>query len=406
MRIKGVTLKSWQIDAAKVFSSLGKNDRMVMISPRQVGKSLLITQFAFFITLNKPKSVSVIISPVNRQNAKLFNQMKNMCVQSPLTKSANESKLEIEFINGSKILFLSAEAGDNLRGNTVTGVLIVDEACYVKENIWPIILPFVNVSRAPVVLSSTPRFRRGLYYEWYGKSLSHEEHYKLVNASNYDLSFFRSEETVEEFRKTLSKAFFKSEVLGDFMDVAEGVFGDYRKCIKEPDNFDIEYVGIDWSTTGIDSTQLIGFNEQKEMTFRKGFNSTDPMEIVDKIAEILNSCPKLKSVLVESNSIGEVYYSALKRALKNPIILKKFNTSNTSKKEIVERVIEAFNRAEITILDDDELKWQLDNFSIIPLKNGNYTYENNDANVHDDCVMALCICCKQFLTNKGKYNIL
>lgn len=402
----GLKLVSWQLDAAKIFSTLEHGDRLILISPRQVGKTLLITQFAFYAALNNPKSTSIIISPVNRQNMKIFSTMKSMCVNSYLTKSANESKLEIEFINGSKILFLSAEAGDNLRGNTVSkgGVLIVDEACYIKDSVWPVILPFVNVSRAPIILSSTPRFRSGLYYEWYCKAEMKKIHYKLVNASRYDLSFFRSQDIIEEYEKILPKAFFRSEILGEFMDDNDGVFGDFMSCVSEPDNYDIEYVGIDWSTTGIDSTQAVCFNNKRQMVKIISFNNEDPMALVDSLATTFKSCPKLKSILVEQNSIGEVYFSALKRAFKDQSILKKNYTSNNSKKEMVERVVEAFARKEITILDDAELLFQLRNYNIEMLSKGNYTY-NAAPGAHDDMIIGLCLACKSFLTNSGKYNI-
>lgn len=405
-RIKGLELKSWQVDAARTFSQLKSNDKFVILSPRQCGKSLLITQLLLYTALNKAKSVSICISPVNRQNGKLFDMMKSMVINSPLCVSANEGKMEIKFINGSTIIFLSAEAGDNIRGNTATGILVVDESVFIKDNMWAVILPFTNVSRCPIVLSSTPRHRSGYYYECYEKALSGTKHYYYLNASKYDLSYFRSEEMVEDYRKTLPLAFFKSEILGEFMDDDEGVFGDYSSCIGDPDNFDVVYAGIDWATVGTDSTQVVCFNDNKQMVKILSFNGKDPMEIVDSLALFFNSCSKLRSVQVESNSIGEVYFSALRRELHNQGILKKFNTTNTSKKEIIERLVEAFNRKEIRILDNTDLKFQLNNYTVKFLSKGNYTYNNFSDSQHDDLVMSLAICCNLFLGTKGKYVLI
>lgn len=404
-RIQGVSLKSWQIDAAKMFMSLSKNDKMVILSPRQCGKSLMITQFLLSTAINKPKTNSICISPVNRQNAKLFDLMKSMVVKSPLVKSANESKMEIKFINGSTILFLSAESGDNIRGNTVSGILVVDEAVFIKDSMWAVILPFVNVSRAPVILSSTPRQKSGYFFNCWSKVMSHEQNYHGLNAGSYDLSWFRSEEMMEDFKRTLSPGFYKSEILGEFMDDSEGVFGDFASVTQEPDNYDVVFAGIDWSTVGTDSTQLVCWNAKHQMTHIKSFNRKDPMEVVDSLASFLNSHPELRSVQVESNSIGEVFFSALKRKLKNPQVLKKFNTSNSSKKAIVERMVEAISKHEVTLLPNEDLRFQFMNFEVKMLPSGNYTYGNSSDNVHDDLVMASCIGADLFLKN-STYNIL
>ena len=155
-----------------------------------------------------------------------------------------------------------------------------------------------------------------------------------------------------------------------------------------------------------DSTAVICFNKKKQMVSIKKWNAKDPMDIIDEIAEYLNGCKTIEGVLVESNSIGEVYYSALKRALNNKNILQKFTTSNTSKKEIIEKLIELLSRREITILDNEDLLWQMDNFILIELKAGNYTYGNSSDTIHDDLVMATAIACRLFSSNKGNYVIL
>lgn len=405
-RIRGIPLKSWQIEAARIFQTLGPNDKFVILSPRQCGKSLFITQILLYTALNKPKTNSICISPVNRQNGKLFEQMKNMVIKSPFCKSANESKMEIKFANGSSILFLSAESGDNIRGNTVTGILVVDEAVFIKDTMWAVILPFVNVSRAPVILSSTPRQKSGYYYTCWQKAISKEPNYFGLNAGSYELSWFRSDEMMADFKATLSPAFYKSEILGEFMDDNEGVFGDFKSVVKIPDNYNCVYAGIDWATVGTDSTQVVCFNEQHQMTKIIGFNGKDPMDVVDKIAKLINTHPEFRSIQVESNSIGEVYFSALKRSLSNPQILKKFTTTNTTKKEIIERFVEAISKHEVTLLPDETLHFQFMSYEVKPLQKGNYTYGNHSDKQHDDLVMATCICANQFLKSSAKYTLI
>jgi Mrp family chromosome partitioning ATPase len=53
---------------------------------------------------------------------------------------------------------------DNLRGYTVD-FLIIDEAAFISDEIFDIVLPMTNVKQAPIVIVSTPRFRTGKFYE-------------------------------------------------------------------------------------------------------------------------------------------------------------------------------------------------------------------------------------------------
>lgn len=387
--IKGLRLRSWQVPAAKAFKSLGPRDTLVLVSPRQCGKSKLLGQLLLYTAINKPKSHSILVSPVNRQNAKFFKDLRDMVANSPLVTSVNATDYEITFWNKSSVLMLSAEAGDNLRGNTVTGILIVDEACYMRDDIWGIILPFTNVSRAPVVLSSTPRFRNGYFYDCYVKAVGGRPHFASVNASDYPLSFFRTAEQVDEYRSSLPKSQFQSDILGEFITDKDGVFGDFRSCVAVPEDRKVATIGIDWSSTGADSTVLTFLNGRNQMVDIRSFSGLDPMALVDRVAELVNASDP-DTVAVESNSIGAVYASALRRKMANPSALRLFTTTNASKKAIIEGLLEAFSRRTVGIMDDPELLHQLSIFGLVQLSRGNYTYAALN-NGHDDCVMSLAI---------------
>ena len=49
------------------------------------------------------------------------------------------SKLTIEFTNGSRIMFFSAESEDGIRGNTFD-YLVCDEFAFIKKDTWQYIL--------------------------------------------------------------------------------------------------------------------------------------------------------------------------------------------------------------------------------------------------------------------------
>ena len=110
------------------------------------------------------------------------------------------------------------------------------------------------------------------------------------------------------------------------------------------------------------------------------------------IAMLINQENNLKSVLVELNSIGQVYYDSLLNLVdvNKRVLVEGFQTSNDSKREIIENIIQAFNKDEIGIIDDENLKRQLEHYQIEKTKTG-YTY-NAPRGFHDDYVMSLAIC--------------
>lgn len=67
-----------------------------------------------YASLSAPNSVSISIAPISAQSRKNYEDLVKMSL--PLIKKYNGSLLEIEYNNGSKVLFRSAESGDNLRG--------------------------------------------------------------------------------------------------------------------------------------------------------------------------------------------------------------------------------------------------------------------------------------------------
>ena len=387
VHIQSAKLISWQPDCCKTFEKMKKGETLVICSQRQVGKSFTCAQILLYVAVNYKKSLSIYISPTNDSSRKFFGDIKGFVENSSLTKKINESLLTIEFVNGSKIIFRSAES--KLRGYSCknNGVLVVDEAYYVPENIWEVVLPFTNVDNSKKIIISTPRFRKGMFWKFYQRALNREEGYYYVNTSDYDTSMFLNDKQREEYKSLLSPQSYKSEVLGLWLDNNECLFGEYAKVFNVPTDTEPVVVGIDWSNNGGDNTVVSGFNKSNEQCMLEIVTSiSDPVERAVKIASIINSHPTIKKAVCETNSLGEVYISILKRNLNNPNVIVDFTTTNDSKKRIVEKLIAAIGQGSITLLPHPQLDLELSTYEMEERKNGNYTYNGKK----DDCIMATC----------------
>ena len=402
--LKSAKMISWQGDCVSEFVKMNKGDTLVICSQRQVGKSFTCSQLLLYTAINYSGSTSIYVSPTNDSSRKFFTDIKNMVENSHLTTKINESLLIIEFINKSQIIFRSAES--KLRGYSCKkgGILVVDEAYYVPADIWEVVLPFTNVDNSKKVFISTPRFKVGFFYDCYMRALAGDKGYHLISTTDYDTSMFLSDEQKQEYTRLLSPQAYKSEILGQWLDSGEGLFGDYASVFLLPEDKNPEIVGIDWSNNGGDDTVLSGFNSSKQQCMLEIVtNVEDPVARAIQIADIINSHPTIKKVIAETNSIGEVYISILKKHLKNPSILKNFTTTNDSKKRIVEKLIAAIGQKVITLLPNSKLDYQLSIYEMQSLKNGNYTYNGKK----DDCIMATCFAVDEFYNtgNKGAYML-
>ena len=177
-----------------------KGETLVICSQRQVGKSFTCAQILLYVAVNYKKSLSIYISPTNDSSRKFFGDIKGFVENSAFTKKVNESLLTIEFVNGSKILFRSAES--KLRGYSCknSGVLVVDEAYYVPEDIWEVVLPFTNVDNSKKIIISTPRFRKGMFWKFYQRAVRGDKGYYHINTADYDTSMFLSDQQKKSIR--------------------------------------------------------------------------------------------------------------------------------------------------------------------------------------------------------------
>ena len=389
------TPKQWQnevIEAVK--DSHGTGKRFVVVSGRQRGKTAMIIILLIMMSL-KQKGVSVLVEPTIAQSMRVFEEIKDALEGTRLLKKANGSSLIITLLNGSEIWFRSTAQRDGLRGMTCSNILVLDEVAFMPDEMIQIVLPIVNVKKCPVLMCSTPMFASGYFYEMFGEGLSGNPTVQTFEwyLDKYDMSEFITDEQFNFYKRTYSKQQFQAEILGKFVKDKSFVFGDFTKCIRTPNNKIVEFMGIDWGTgQNGDSTVVTMMNADKEVVKIWETNNLPPTEQLKMIAMLINQENNLKSVLVELNSIGQVYYDSLLNLVdvNKRVLVEGFQTSNDSKREIIENIIQAFNKDEIGIIDDENLKRQLEHYQIEKTKTG-YTY-NAPRGFHDDYVMSLAIC--------------
>lgn len=348
------------------------------------------------------------VSPTLKQARKVFKEIKSAIEGTSIYFKANESLYEILLRNGSSIQFVSAEQKDNLRGFTVSGILILDEAAFIDDELFNLILPTTDVHKAPVLIVSTPLYRTGFFHDFYMNGLDKlDDNVFSYDWSAYDTSDILSQDRLEFYRRTLPKDKFLNEYLGQFTDLGTGIFGDVKDILNDkPDRTCDCVMGVDFASgTNNDYTSITIFNTKKEMVYIEYFNDKDETETVVRLIEIIKAFTP-KKVSVELNSIGRIFYGLLNKQLHQQGIetnLNGFNTTNESKRRIVAQMQVAIQNKECTLLNDEVLLNQFSRFESKLTSAGKVTYAGARG-TNDDTVMSTLIAFNAL--SKGTYNVL
>ena len=382
-----------------VIGDNGAGNIYVVKSKRQCGKSFLASLILIYFSLNRKDTISMIVEPTLNQSRRIFKDIVKMLDGSNIIKNANQSLLTIDFINGSEIIFKSAEQYDAIRGFSVSGILIVDEGAFIVDDVYEILFPVRDAHNAPMLVISTPLFCDGYFYRLFTSG-----NCKAYNWCDYDTSMFLSDEKLEQYRNTLSDLKFRSEYLGQFITDGGYVFKNIAGCIFSDSDITGEPVvaGIDWAVGNDgDDTVLSLLDANANAVDFIRLNNMSPVEQIDTIVNKLNTLHTLKKVVVEQNSIGNVYLDILKHKYSRHSIITKFNTTNESKRRIIEQLATAFQNESVHIPNDRELINQLQHYAVEKTAKG-YTYNGQGA--HDDYVMSLAMA-YDALTTKSAYCV-
>lgn len=400
-------LHKWQSDVMDNIYTAGKGYTHVVKSKRQCGKSVLLEYILIKAAIQQKASTSILLSPTLEQARKVFNELKKVIQPTPLYKRHNDVQLTITLSNGSQLLFRSAEQRDALRGYTVTGIYCIDEASFIPDDIFYETLAWVNVSDAPVVIVSTPKYKTGFFYKYY--MLGQESGNKILsyNWSDYDTSALLSPEKLEQYRKEVPRQQFITEYLGEFLDNESGVFGEFNNVLANTP-YDAEknhYMGIDWGTgQGQDETAIAIFNSDRKMVGLHHFNDKDETATIQEIIRLIEYYKPLK-VQVENNSIGSVFYGLLDKAIKAkklPVQLIKFTTTNESKERLINSLQVGIQNGTLSLLNDGALVTQMSMYEMKLSPTQKKTY-NAAQGYHDDCIIATLLAYD--VINKSNYCI-
>ena len=377
------------------------------VSGKTVLSEMLLIEY-----LCKPFTFNAYISPSYSQGRKVFKELNTLLEGSGIVRKSNSSTLIIETIFGSTFQAFTMENPTAIRGYTVSGILVLDEVSFFPDILpdgsepWSSVIMPITKARKPKVLAiSTPKGKRGLFYDMYLKALAGEKGYKQITATIYDDELV-SPEDIEQIKRNITPMGFAEEFMVEFLDSSMTFFRGFEKCFKPlHHSYEKTWIGVDLSGNGQDATILTKVNEKNEI---EQFEISGTLDVkYQMIADIINRSENLQMAMIEVNGLGAPMYNEILKLVNEKAKVKEWLTTNSTKEEIISKLAVLVAQDAISCDEmDKSLFAEFGTFIARYTKSGRLQFEAM-AGKHDDRIMSLALAlrCKDDFSTKYTQNL-
>jgi hypothetical protein len=210
----GLALDPWQTEVLA-----GGWSRALLNVTRQGGKSTVAALLGLHEARYRPGSLTLIVSPSDRQSGELFRKMLELRERLPdRLPLLDDTKRTMTFAGGGRVVSLPGSEG-TIRGYSAVTLLIEDEAARVPDSLYLAIRPMLATTRGRLLLLSTPWGARGHFHrEW-----TEGEGWLKVQVTAHQIPRISAEFLVEE-RIALGDLWFRQEYMTEFANAIDSVF--------------------------------------------------------------------------------------------------------------------------------------------------------------------------------------
>lgn len=356
---------------------------------RRIGKSLLAKNFLVKYALSHDDATIGYVTPTSDLSRKFIKAIVKSMRQTKTIVASNLTDKYIEFANGTIVYFMSAESGDNNRGNGFD-LLIYDEAAYISDDVYNYVFKAMELQAKKVFMISTPNGSEGFFAKTYrrGMSASDEDSGYISFLTTLEESGLYPADIVRDIRNSVTRMVYAQEYDCEFLSDGISAFGKIPFIDGYADRTERLFAGIDFSGDGNDESVLTIVNDRCETVFQKCYKEGNVASL-DDMADILSRM-SVNVCYAEKNSMGMVSIDYISKKFRN---IEYIVTTNESKREYVENVILNFQQGMGGVLGTDKNRLEFGNFIMKRTPSGKITYCNASDSIHDDVCISYCLAC-------------
>lgn len=306
-------------------------------------------------------------------------------IPKQLIAKTNESELIVYFKNGSYIQLMGADDPDRLRGAGPKGI-VLDEYDTMKNDVWPVVEPILRANGGWAWFVGTPKGKQKLYDLYNrGQDLGNKEWKSwLLKASKSGIVPL---DQLDESRKTMPVSLYNQEWECEFLEGEGSVFRNVRDILnsepKQSEEGHMYVMGLDLAKVQDWTVVTIYDRATNKQVLQDRFQTLEwpfQKKKIEALAKQYNNA----RVILDATGIGDPIADDLIRA---GLSVEAFKITNTSKKEIIEKLSIWIEQKKISMLDIPETAIEFDNFSYEITSTGKIVYNAREG-YHDDIVIS------------------
>ena len=197
-----------------------ENKRIVVIWPRQSGKTTTLSVRMIWFAAEHPRTTSLIVAPGLRQSMIVMDHIHAflMTIPRPMRRGmlSRMQRTVIWFKNGSQIVALP-NSPNLLRGYTAHNVL-TDESAFFREDelvFYSVLFPMLQTTRGTLIASSTPWGKDSAFYRFTQDPAFIKHWVKIDDVVKAKLT---TQEFVDEMKRRTPAERFRREYLAEFVE--------------------------------------------------------------------------------------------------------------------------------------------------------------------------------------------
>jgi hypothetical protein len=292
------------------------------------------------------------------------------------------------YILNSYIDFRSADKPENIEGFGYDDVFLNEAGIILKnEYLWHnAIRPMLWDYNSPALIGGTPK-GKGLFFELYNRGLdTGQGNYQAFHFTTFDNPYLPVDEIREEI-KDMPERVVQQEIYAQFLEDTGVVFRDVRAVAtatpQKPRSGHVYVMGVDLAKVQDWTVIAVYDRATNAQVYQDRFKTLEWPFQKKKIATIAQHFNNAL-VVIDATGIGDPIADDLAR---ENISIEPFKLTNSSKKEIIEKLSIYIEQKTIKILNLEETIAEFNSFTYDITNSGRIIYEAPPG-FHDDIVIA------------------
>jgi phage FluMu gp28-like protein len=304
-----------------------KEKRIVVVWPRQSGKTTTLAVRMIWYAATHPRTTSLIVAPGLRQSMILMDRIHAflMSINKPLRRLivAKMQRTVIWFREGSQLVALP-NSPNLLRGFTASNVL-TDESAFFREDelvFYSVLFPMLQTTQGTLIASSTPWGKDSVFYKFTQEPAFNKHYVKIGQVVQAGLT---TQAFVDEMKQRTPSDRFRREYLAEFVEDELAYFT--QKLIAQCIVSDLSPITDDWTKhvnppvgryfIGVDFGKkvdysviaIVRWNTKKKAAELVGVVrfplETPYATVIGYVKVICDKLQRVEKVLVDRTGVGE-----------------------------------------------------------------------------------------------------